>query len=262
MGAYASDHDLNPDYPADADLLTQFRSAVVQDLTMLAVLHDAEPDQALISSLKDTDFPCGLGLKLESEPGREALSLMAEAVKSLPEPTGREYLDELACDYADIYLTHAYQASPDESVWIDEEHLEHQEPMFQVREFYRRHGLAAPNWRKRADDHLVLQLQFLVHMFDPEKSTDELQEAARFMDEHLLRWVMRFAKRVASRCRTTYFAGVALLTAGYCEELRDVLIKILGEPRATPEEIKERLKPEQKAREISVQYMPGMGPSW
>jgi TorA maturation chaperone TorD len=262
MDVCAMDTGLNRGNPDDADLLTQFRGAVMQDLTMLAVLHDAEPDQALISSLKDTGFPSGLGLKLESKIGREAMDLLADAIKALPEPVGPSMLDELACDYADIYLTHAYQASPDESVWIDEEHLEHQEPMFQVREYYRRHGLAAPNWRKRADDHLVLQLQFLAHMFAPEKAEDGLREAARFMDEHLLRWVMRFANRVASRCRTSYFAGVALLSAGYCEELRDVLIKILGEPRPTPDQIEERLKPQQKAHEIPVKFMPGMGPSW
>ena len=249
-------------HSGDEDLLSQFRTAVMQDLTMLAVLHDAEPDETLIGALKDSDFPHGLGLKLESQMGREALILMADAVQALPETVDSSTLDELASDYADIYLTHAYQASPDESVWIDEEHLEHQEPMFQVREYYRRHGLAAPDWRKRPDDHIVLQLQFISHMLSPEKSDQGLREAARFMDEHLLRWLTRFANRVASRCRTAYCAGVALLTAGYCEELRDVLTQILGEPRPTPEEVEERLTPKRKSVEMPVKFMPGMGPSW
>lgn len=79
-------------------------------------------------------------------------------------------------------------------------------------------------------DHLALQLQFLAHLFAPERG-DTLAEAARFMDEHLLRWLPLFARRVAERCQTLFFAALALLTDAYCEELRDLLALILTEPR-------------------------------
>ena len=39
-------------------------------------------------------------------------------------------LDELAADFAAIYLNNAYGASPYESVWLHDEHLACQQPMF------------------------------------------------------------------------------------------------------------------------------------
>ena len=48
-------------------------------------------------------------------------------------------------------------------------------------------GLEVEDWRKRTDDHLVTQLQFLAHMLDAEAGNGDLSMVARFMDEHPLR---------------------------------------------------------------------------
>ncbi len=250
--------------PDRASLLGDFCAALAQDLAQLAILHDAEADNSLIQSLKHTGFPAALGLKLESKAAQEALVLIEKALAGLPDPLDEQHADELAVDYAGIYLTHAYRASPNESVWIDEEHLERQQSMFEVREYYHRHGLEATDWRKRADDHLVLQLQFLAHLFGEEQRDEVFTTAARFMDEHLLRWLMPFTSRVAGRCATPFYAGINLLTGAYCEELRDLLADILEEPRPTSEEIeaqKQRTRMDMPA--IPVKFIPGAGgPSW
>jgi hypothetical protein len=52
-----------------------------------------------------------------------------------------------------------------------------------------------------------------------------------------------------------------MVTACYCEELRDLLATILDKPRPTPEEIAERMKPKNRVEEIPMQYMPGIGPA-
>ncbi len=119
----------------------------------------------------------------------------------------------------------------------------------------------AKNWRLTPDDHLVLQLQFLSHLFNTQVNLEGLESIARFMDEHLLRWLMSFAERVALRCDTAYFAGVAMLTASYCEELRDLLAKVLDRPRPSAEEIEQRLNPVTKPEPVPVKFMPGIGPS-
>jgi len=202
-----------------------------------------------------------LGLELRSSTGQEALRALAAALAGLPATLDQAVLDQLAADYADIYLTHGYGASPHESVWLDEDHLMRQEPMFQVRAWYARHGLTTGDWRNRPDDHLALQLQFLAHLFALEQG-DTLAEAARFMDEHLLRWLPRFARRVAERCRTLFFAALALLTDAYCEELRELLALILAEPRPTSEEIEQRMKPARTAPRAPSSFVPGQGPTW
>ena len=247
--------------PQAVEVLAEFRAAVTQDLQMLAVLHDREPSQALIEALRSSSFPESLGLTLESERGVKAQQLLKETLDALPESLDEETQDELAVDYADIYLTYNYRAAPCESVWIDDENLGCQLSMFQVREWYERHGLAAPDWRKRPDDHLVMQLQFAAHLIDP-STEGELDEAARFLDEHLLRWLLPFGERVARRCNTPFFAGVALLTAAYGEELRELLAEILGEPRPSQKEIDKRMHPAAPVQEVPIKFMPGLEPGW
>lgn len=243
-----------------AKALKVFCQVVADDMAMLTSLHDKEPDEVLLQALRKDCFPDGMGLKLIGENGSQALDLMKTALVALPEVIDETTLDELAVDYANIYLNYGIHASPEESVWIDEENLACQDSMFQVRAWYEQYGLMAENWRIRPDDHLVLQLQFLAHLFSACQSETNLKDAARFMDEHLLRWLNSFVQRVAGRCDTPYFAGVAMLTGVYCEELRDLLAVILDEPRPSPEEINERMKPNREPEEVPVSFMPGMGP--
>ena len=254
--------DAAPDVKAETPLLAAFGSAVTDDLQELAELHDREPDQALLAALLEVDFPNGLGMRLRSKRGLQAQTIMAEALAQLPAPVDEATLDLLAVDFAEIYLTHGLRASPYESVWLDDDHLARQEPMFQVRAYYRRHGLAAADWSERADDHIVLQLLFLRRLLQ-QPSPETIREAASFMDEHLLRWIDRFAERVTGRCATPYFAGVATLTAAYVDALRDLLAEILDEPRPSVEEMEARMQPEKPAPcGAPAPYVPGSGPGW
>jgi TorA maturation chaperone TorD len=241
-----------------ANTLEQFRQAVAEDLRSLAFLHAAELDGAVIAGLREAGFPAGLGLQLASPSGREALRVMEAAVATLPPSTDTAALDLLAADFADIYLTHGAGASPCESFWLDDDHILCQEPMFQVRACYERHGLAARDWRQMSDDHLVPQLEFIACLM--EKGV--LDETARFMDEHLLRWLGQFAERLAAR-GIPFYGPLAFLTWAYCEELRELLAQVLNQPRPGKEEVEARLRPSKSAvQEMPLQYMPGVTPSW
>ncbi len=249
---------------APLDLLMQ---AAARDLTLLAGVQDRELDAAALTALREIGFPASLALPPESEDGRRALSLLTEVMERLDsEPVEPAVLDDLAADYADIYLNHSIQASPMESVWLDEDGLAMQEPMFQVRAWYHRFGMAAENWRMRTDDHLVLQLQFLARLAErlPQQAdqAEWLAGMARFLDEHLLRWIGRFGERVAQRCSTPFYAGVAMLTATWLEQFRDLLAELLDQPRPSPEEIEARMRPKAEPVEVPVKFMPGVAPSW
>jgi TorA maturation chaperone TorD len=250
----------NTDLPKEnEDALAVFRDAVAHDLLALALLHNEELSGELIAQLKAEEFPHSLQLQLTSDPGIEATQLFHQAVTLLGNDPDTELLDELAADYTGIYLTHALQASPYESVWIDEEGLIMQEPMFQIRAIYKRHGLAVQDWRKRSEDHLVLQLQFVSHLLTSDAG---LHETARFLDEHLLRWLPDFGARVAARCATPLYAGLCAFTAAYMNEVRDLLADILAEARPTPEEIKQRMKTVTTVELPEPRYAPGSAPSW
>ena len=240
------------------NVLESFRTLVSEDLQLLATLHDREPGATLIKELKSLAFPSDLALLPDTQAGMESIALLHQALSALPDDPDQTILDELAADYASIYLNHNISASPEESVWTDEDGLKCQDSMFQVRDWYESHGLGVPDWRLRPDDHLVYQLQFIAWLLDQDKDTETLGKIATFMDEHLLRWLGNFAERVIARCDTPYFAGVAGLTAAYCETLRDVLANLLQQPRPSREEIEERMQPKQQAAPVPVAFVPGM----
>jgi len=245
---------------AEPDLLESFRENVAEDLLLLATLHDHEPDAALLKDLKTLKLKSNLTLTLDTEPGNESMALMQHALANLPDDPDHAALDELAADYASIYLNHNISASAEESVWLDEDSLMCQQSMFQVRSWYESFGVCIPDWRIRPDDHLVYQLQFIARLLNQDNQVETLEKVATFMDEHLLRWLGNFGQRVAERCDTAYFAGAAALTASYCEELRDIIAEVLQQPRPTRKEIDERMQPRQQPEEIPVTFTPGIGP--
>lgn len=243
--------------------LTRFCTEITEDLLTLAVLHDRELDRERILALWDGCYTGFLGLRLSSEQGRAALSRFRKGLTAIPTILDQQTLDILAADYADIYLNHSFGASPCESVWIDQENLIMQEPMFQIRNHYKRHGLEVPDWRRRTDDHLVHQLHFLSYLFDDASAETDLRPVARFMDEHILRWIGDFAERVSTRCASGFYAGLAQLTAAYLEELRDILAEILDQRRPDAEEVEEQMRPRASvAVEGPAPYVPGATPSW
>ena len=227
---------------------------ICDDLETLAVLHDSEPSRELIEELRQHPIQEWLGLRLSRSTGAK---LLDQALTDLPQPLDDDSLHRLAADFADIYLVHAYRASPCESPWLDKDQLVCQEPMFEVRDWYRHYGLAAENWRQRADDHIVLELRFVAHLAGL-GTHEALIDLGRFLDQHMLRWVPLFAGRVAQRCRMAYFAGVAVLTGDYLDELRDVVADATGQPRMVIEPTQDRAPDSDE----NVAYLPGVGPGW
>ena len=200
-------------------------------LDILIRLHDREFERDLIEELARHDAIRGLGALLSTAEGRAAAAGLAAAVSALGAEPTEDALDELAADFADLYLTHGFRVAPNGSVWLTEERLERQMPMFDVRDWYDHYGVSVPNWRVRADDHLVHELQFVAHLCrlgGPVAAGD----AGRFLDLHVLPWVPEFCERAASRVRQPVYAGLMQLTLAYLEELRSCLEGITGRPRA------------------------------
>jgi len=236
-----------------------------EDLQLLARLHDREMDRSSLDALGYIGFPRCLALDLDDARAQDGMLLLDQSMLALS-AAGELELDELAVDYADIYLNHSIQASPFESVWLDEDGLAMQEPMFQLRGWFERHGMAAEDWRVRSEDHIGLQLQFMAHLLnraaDSARPLDTLAELARFLDEHPLRWIGDFSQRVAQRCGTAFYGGCAMLTASYLDGLRGLMELVLDQPRPSAEEIEQRMRPRKESVEVPLTYMPGASASW
>jgi putative dimethyl sulfoxide reductase chaperone len=245
------------------------------DAATLALLHDRELGPAVLASLKALGFPANLGMVPHDEQGRQVFDAMRDTLAHMPDAPDTLYMDNLAADFAAVYLTGALDASPFESFWISDEHLLCQESMFEMRALYAAEGLRVPDWRLRPDDHLVFQLHFLARRLERVASgmaTNNAQTAAEqwrslavFLDHHLLRWLPDFARRVSQRCDSAFYAALALVTDVWCQRLRDVIATHLGEPRPSKDEVEAILRGHatDEVQPEPIRFMPGIGgPSW
>ncbi|MGB7502190.1 MAG: molecular chaperone TorD family protein [Azonexus sp.] len=246
---------------------TELRDALVEDLDQLIRLHDRELDAEILAALKAAAFPNGLALAAADEAGRAAHSNMTAALHDLPT------LDELAADYAAIYLNNRFGASPYESVWLGDEHLACDRSMFELREIYAAAGWQVSDWRSRFDDHLVLQLQYLRQVLasaapqgyflggavDPEKLAD-------FIDQHLGYWLPDWAQRVSAHCNTAFYAALAELTYVWLLHFRELLGEIHDLPLPSREQMSALINRKlalDKAEIAPIRFVPGIqGASW
>lgn len=251
-----------PDLPERSEH-RMFLDLAAEDLRLLAHLHDREVTADLLAELRRAPFIERMALRPLDEAGRTAFDIFDGALHA-PECDGsRANMDVLAADFAAIYLNHTFSVSPVESVWVDPEGLILQDAMFEIRRWYHHYGVAASDWRKRSDDHLVYQLEFIAHLLTHEVAHAP-KDAAAFIDHHILRWIEPFSARVAQRCNTQFYAGLALVTATTLKVLREALVEVAGMPLIELEPIEEEKRRRRDAaqKEASERFIPGAAPSW
>ena len=229
-------------------------------LEFLARLHDREFDAAFLDGLRGAQMPAWLAERFPVPEVRAATTALEAALAELPDPLDAATLDALAADYAEIYLTFGYRISASGSVWLTEDNLERQEPMFAIRRWYRRYGAEAPDWRSRPDDHLVHQLQFLAFLLRRGEAEADA-DAARFLDASLLHWLRKFAQRMAERVPSPLYVAIAAETATILEALRDELATATGVARPVPEDAKTKRRPT-PLPDLDRPFMPGLTESW
>lgn len=240
---------------AERAAVARFAAALADDFDLIANLHDREPGREVVEAARQAPIGDQLGLRLVSDRAQEALAAFARMLDDLPPTIGDDVLQDLAAGYADVYLRHTYRAAPTESVWLTEDGLERQAPMFRVREWYRRHNLVVTDWASRPDDHIVLQLRFTAHLL----RTGAIADAARFLDAHLATWAPRFAERLVHAGAPDWYAAIALLTACYIDEARAHLAAITG--IAVPAAAVTTAPLEASADGAEAPYVPGVAPS-
>jgi TorA maturation chaperone TorD len=230
-------------------------------LSLLIRFHDREADRDFVDGLRDMDAAGFFAAILPDEAGQAAAKGFGAALDALPAPVDDAVLDGLAAEYADVYLTHSYRLSPAASVWLTEEKLDRQEPMFEVREWYDHYGVSVPDWRLRPDDHIVHELQFVEHLL-AQGTQSGARDAARFMDRHVMVWVPEFCRLMAERCEQPFMIAGATLGGLYLEALRDLLQDLTGEERWVPEVDDKPEKYSLSELADDIAYVPGVAESW
>ena len=133
-----------------------------------------------------------------------------------------------------------------------------------IRDSYAAAGWRVGDWRRRFDDHLVLQLQYLRRVLA--KAAVDPEELAGFIDEHLGYWLPDWGQRVSSHCGTRFYAALAELTYVWLLQFRELLAEIHDLPLPSREQMGEKINRKlalDKAEIAPVRFMPGVqGPSW
>jgi TorA maturation chaperone TorD len=149
---------------------------------------------------------------------------------------GRSGLDDRAFedlqgDYTRLFIGPGKVIVPPwESVYFNEERLIFQEQTLEVRSWYRHFGLEAEHLYHEPDDHIGLELAFLVHLAQlgtaelgdggQQANLEQILQAQKyFLSEHLLRWGPTFCNQVCDKANTLFYRGAALLTHGALAEL-------------------------------------------
>ncbi len=125
------------------------------------------------------------------------------------------------------------KAVPWESVYLSREGLVMEAETLQVRQFYRRFGVQAPNLNREPDDHISLELEFCATLLnraldaleagDDQSAQRHLDGHAEFCRAHLLRWAPEFFRRVELGADTAFYRGIGILGQDACAQVAAAL---------------------------------------
>lgn len=236
--------------------LKTFGESIADDLNLLSAIQRTELTKQSLKQLLELDFPNNLSLEFSGKEAKEAKDFLCNSLKPYKDKLKAKAIDDLAVDFANIYLVHTYQASPYESVWLDEESLLQQQAMFDIQKEYDKHHLQF-NDKERYADHICLQLEYIAYLLKNAPDYETLVEAGLFMDNHILRWMQLFSSRVAKHSLTEFYASFLIFTNVYLEQLRTLLVEITGQERTDPVEEKKQV-----FDDIPMKFVPGVAKSW
>jgi putative dimethyl sulfoxide reductase chaperone len=109
-------------------------------------------------------------------------------------------------------------APPWESYYRSKEHLLFEEWTYQVRERYHQYGLQYVKENNEPDDHLLLELEFMIFLTDlclqeseNTKLLDLITSQIQFLEKHLTIWLPYFCERVIENTNSQLFLGAAMV---------------------------------------------------
>jgi TorA maturation chaperone TorD len=109
-------------------------------------------------------------------------------------------------------------APPWESYYRSKERLLFEEWTLQIRELYHQFGLQFIRENNEPDDHLLLELEFMIFLIElnlQASETERIREMItiqiNYLNEHLTVWIPEFCKRVMDHTRSRLYLGAAML---------------------------------------------------
>lgn len=203
--------------------------------SLLSRLFRVEVDQSLLDDLKIADFT----MNLDNQDVAEGYALWQQFQKHI---TDRDVIN-LAVDYVRIFVgtgkTSHGTAFPYESVYTSPLRLIMQEARDQVLEAYRSEGIGKSPDFVDPEDHIALELAFMVHLNrktyefveagNLEEARKYLHKQQTFFNDHLMNWVPMFCADISRFAHEDLYLGLAKVTQGFLHIEKQVLSELIDE---------------------------------
>lgn len=200
------------DYSAEAG----HRSAIYG---LLAAVYRQEMTADLLQQVKDPRF---LGVLSD---------LGAEGIDDLLQKPEDELLEDLAVEYARLFLGPGKHISPHESV-----HFQRDDGQWgklwgastvEVKKFIESTGLNYTEEYKGLPDHISVEFEFMQQLTlheekvwkeaDADKAAGYRRAEKKFVEEHLMRWIPGFCEKVIQEAELPFYRAMAALTRSFIE---------------------------------------------
>lgn len=203
---------------------------------LLAMLYRQEPTRDLLKRVRGPQF-----LEVLSQWGGE----LDDDFMTRPED---DLLEEMAVEYTRLFLGPGKHISPHESVHHEREDGQWGQlwgaSTVEVRKFIEGTGLRYETEYRGLPDHISVELELLEALTRREEEAwakdDEegagrcLDMERRFLDEHLIRWVVPFCDKVIAAAELSFYRTLASLTKKFIEfDWQESMRLEKSEPRRT-----------------------------
>lgn len=107
-------------------------------------------------------------------------------------------------------------APPWESVYRGRDKIIYDFPSREMNQLYDRFGLELANKNQEAEDHISLELEFMIYLIEKKLNKDEndfifVEGQWWMLSKHLSKWIPEFSYDVVSHTKSKFFKGAALL---------------------------------------------------
>ncbi|MDZ7695926.1 MAG: molybdopterin-dependent oxidoreductase [Deltaproteobacteria bacterium] len=200
------------------DSLSLNRAGIYRFLTFL--YHDEIPE-SLFEKMAAGPFQDALEAFLNTCPLNDLKSGLRNMNNEIQGRTSKEAYKALSWEYADIFLNAGTNpVFPYESVYVSRDPVVMGEPVFSVRQAYRKGGVHKSPAYRDLDDHIAVELEFLAYLItegqkNPERRADFQKQQVAFLRDHLMGWVIEFCAVLSNSAVSGFYQGLAELTMSF-----------------------------------------------
>ena len=185
----------------------------------LSTLFRDEISLDLIKAMQQEDFLKPFNEAVQGCGYVDLISGAEVMTKYLQSKDPQTAYEELRFDYAELFLNAGPNpAFPYESVHVSGEPVVMQQPVFELREFFRQAGLHPSPDFPDLEEHIAVQMEFLRHLLEK----GDITEYENFFKTKYSKWVVPFCDQLAAASSTDFYQGLAHFTRGaiMCENMR------------------------------------------